>query len=320
MISDSLIDCRQRSNGATTPAGEKRIRRFIESREIELKNVAKQIEDEEAQRTTCDNAIYNIELAILNAKKLLKAHEKNLSPFKTLRDRMIDVFSSLSWETKSEETSEVLCGKLRECFDMPATNEDEIIQGLMESKTTKIQRLCENIEELEIDLVTWRLSFRLSQSGLDRLKATRNTIEEDIKLAKSGFRAFWKIPTDVWVPIFDCVRRDELDDYLERRDFSTLRPMVHVLSHVCYYWRRIVDTEPSLWTTVYAPTTKAWKYHEYDILISSSQRSNKPLTLICNLYQRFRPDDQYHATQRLEKDDSIAPILMPDDQTVGRLK
>jgi len=60
----SFIDYSQRSNGVTTAAGERMIREFIESREIDLKHVTKRIEEEEAKIILCDNAIYNLEMAI----------------------------------------------------------------------------------------------------------------------------------------------------------------------------------------------------------------------------------------------------------------
>jgi hypothetical protein len=94
-----------------------------------------------------------------------------------------------------------------------------------------------------------------------------------------------------------------MDDYLERRDQKSLRPVVHVFSHVCYSWRRIVDEEPLLWTTVYAPPTQIWKYHEYNLIASSARKSKRPLTLLVNVYQGGLGHD---FTRRFEKDDSIA--------------
>ena len=313
MISYSFIDYRQRSNLATTAAGERRIRKFIESKESELKHLKNQIEKEEAQIISCDNAIYNLELAIPDGTKLLKAHDQNLSILKTLRERISDIPSLLSWETKPEEMSEELCAELKECLAMPAANNGEVIQDQLKLITTEVRRLCDKICQLEMDLEMWKFSRKLSQSSLDHLKSARNTIEEDIILAKSPFSAIWKIPTNVWAMIFDCVRREEMHNYVKTTDLRTIRPIVHVLSHVCHSWRRIVDTEPLLWTTVYAPPTPAWKFHEHDLLVSSTQRSNRHLTLLVNVHQTFTSDFQYDPSRRFEQDGSIAATLVPDE-------
>jgi hypothetical protein len=314
MISFSSIDFRQRSNGATTATGQKRRRRFIESQEIDLKHNAKQIEEEEAQIMSCDNAIYNLELAIPDGRKLLKAYDDSLSTLNTLREQISDISSLLSWDMKPEETSEALCGELKECFIMRAANKGNLIQDQIELITTEVQRLCDKIRQLEMDLEMWRFSRKLSQSTLDHLTSTKNAIEEDIESAKSTFRALWKIPADIWVTIFDWVRREELNDYLKRTDFKTLRPIIHVLSHICYSWRHIVDTEPLLWTTVYAPPTPAWKYHECDLLFSSAQKSNRHITLLANVNQKFMSNFQYNPSRHLEKDGSIAATLVPDER------
>jgi hypothetical protein len=92
--------------------------------------------------------------------------------------------------------------------------------------------------------------------------------------------------------------------------------VVHVLSHVCHYWRRIVDSEPLLWTTVYAPPFQAWKNHEYAFLVSSAQRSNRHLTLLVNVYQTFPPDHSHNPSRRIERDGSIAATLVPDEEKI----
>jgi hypothetical protein len=110
MPSYSSINYRQRSNGVVTAGGAERIRRFIKSREIDLKNVTKRIEEEEPQITSCDNAIYNLELAILDARKILEMHDENLSNLKTQRKRISDISSLLSWN-KSRKKPQKRCAR-----------------------------------------------------------------------------------------------------------------------------------------------------------------------------------------------------------------
>jgi hypothetical protein len=312
----SFIDHRQRSNVVTTAAGEQRVREFIESREIDMKHVTKRIEEEEARIILCDNAIYNLELAILDGRKILEAHNKKISTLRNLKEQISDIPSLLSWETKPEETSESLCNEFKACFVIPAAKDGKKIQDQIDLATDELRKLLDKIRQLEMDLEMWKFSRKLSQPALDHLKSAISTIEEGIKSAVAAFRPLWKIPTNVWGTIFDCVRREELDDYLKNGDLKALRPVVHVLSHVCYSWRRIVETEPSLWTTVYAPPTRAWKRHEYDLLVSSAQKSNQHITLLVNVNQNFTFPHQYDPSRRLEKDGSIAATLVPDERTI----
>ena len=189
-----------------------------------MKHVAKRIEEEETKITSRGNAIYNLEMAIPDGRKIPKAHDENLSTFKTLRERISGISSLISWDTKPEETSEAFCDELKECFVMPAVKNVELIQDQIDLITAEARRLCDKILQLEMDSDMWRFSRKLSQSALDHLKSTRDTLEEDLKLAGSAFGAFWKIPTNVWVAIFDCVQREEMDDYLETVDFQISPP------------------------------------------------------------------------------------------------
>jgi hypothetical protein len=86
-----------------------------------LKRVTREIGEEETQITSCDNAIYNLEMAIPDGRKILKAYDDILSNLKSLTERLSDISPLLSWETKPEATSETLCGEFKECFVISKT-------------------------------------------------------------------------------------------------------------------------------------------------------------------------------------------------------
>jgi len=113
---------------------------------------------------SCDNAIYNFELAIPDAKKILEMYDENLSTLKTQRKRITDISSLLSWNKKPEETSEALSKELIARFVIPAASSDRLVKDQIDSVTDKARNLLDKIRQLEMELDMWTLSRNFSSS------------------------------------------------------------------------------------------------------------------------------------------------------------
>jgi hypothetical protein len=85
-----------------------------------MKNATKRVEEEEVRIIFHDNAIYNLELAIRDRRRILEAHDKkDFNPNECERVNIRYISSLL---TKPEQISEALCIELKACFVMPAAN------------------------------------------------------------------------------------------------------------------------------------------------------------------------------------------------------
>lgn len=230
-------------NAITTEAGEGRIRQFLEHRRKELTFIEAQITGEEARITTCNNAISNLEQLIPMARNVLDAHEENLKALRSLKNRTNDI---LNLQPKSESTSEALLKEFQTIVVIPESGNDESLETKITKITRELRNLWDKFRHLEMDLEGWRLSRQLSKSALEYLTSTRLSIAKAIEEAKVAFSPLWRIPANVWASIFKLVLQETVSDYVKANDGKTFRPVVYVLSHVCYRWRSLIQGEADL--------------------------------------------------------------------------
>lgn len=303
------IHLRQRSNGMTTTAGQERIKQFIATRKKALAEIRSKIEGEAAQITKCDHAILNLERTIPEGRKILQAHEENLTALGGIQQRMNNspkLDYSVFWD---EDTSIVLCNELRDCII--ASRDGEIVQKQLEITRKESRILWDKICQLEMELEGWKFSRRLSTAVLEHLDATKASIKKDIIGAQEAFSPLRKVPVDIWSRIFSLVLQMEVADYIEQGDTKSLRPLVHTISHVCHYWHWIVLRQPSIWSLVYAPPVSAWKYDEYYLLLMAIENSRSPVTLLVNIYQAF--SQGYNQGSRYDKEGRSVDVFTPKE-------
>lgn len=255
-----------------------------------------------------------MESAIPEGKKVLKAHTENLGLLTKVLENLFGLPSLVSLQMEPETTSKTLYNELRACAALPASKNGEIIGEQVEQLGKEVRVLWEKIHEMEMELHGWKFSQKLARTTIDHLKEMRAPVESDIEMAKEAFRAVWRIPADVWAQVFRLVQHMEFSCYIEQTHPKSLRPVVHVFSHVCLYWRWIVFNEPSLWSLVYIPPVQSLRQDEYDLLATSIEKSTQPLTLLVNTEQGFKYG--YHQNQRYEPNRSLAQPLFTDGHTL----
>jgi hypothetical protein len=140
-------------------------------------------------------------------------------------------------------------------------------------------------------------SNALVQASSQRLVVIRKQIQEEKRTWRWETRPLWRIPTEIWEVIFLLVLWGERHDYLKIYTTEPLRSISLTLSHVCSYWKLIVQNEPRLSTLVYGPPLRSWLLHEYDQLTESINRTTSPITVLTNLSQVF-PGGYYIVKRR----------------------
>jgi hypothetical protein len=112
-----MLEYRLGYNDSLTEIGTKRLHRYMKAREAELHAISTEIHDEENQLEMCNNAIFNLELAIPEGKQIIKATEHNLTSFLDIQSRLSDIKIATRKAMKNESTTRNLYTELRRWTD-----------------------------------------------------------------------------------------------------------------------------------------------------------------------------------------------------------
>ncbi|PVF91033.1 hypothetical protein CPB86DRAFT_878721 [Serendipita vermifera] len=306
-------------NNSPTQRETERIHYFIKTKEAEREFVQNELLNHLKQLKTCDDAIFNLELTVPDAKQILQANENSLVALLNIQTQLNLVRRIQEKKLRNEPVTKTLYSEFLSCSKQPLARLSEHIDEQISALKSDVRSLWDKVRELEMELGSWNSSKRLFQRAIKRLNASHWDIEEDIKLAGDAFRSIWNVPSDVWVKIFQYTIEEERVNYLSgNRCNRGMRPPLFKLSQVCQRWRYLVNNEPSLWTLVYVAPTSIWRQDENDLVVASIQKANAPLIVLTNLSQDFIGG--YYTDVRYNNDGEEASVVSPDESILFRGK
>ncbi|CAG8621672.1 1078_t:CDS:2, partial [Acaulospora colombiana] len=305
---------RSRSNSAATEAEVERLHHFIKAREMELDFVMKELIEEKNRLETCAKAIYNLELAIPEAKQLLKTHEDSLAAFINIQTLLNNIKLTQEETMKDESLTSTMYSDLRSFSTKTTTRTADLIDSQVIETRNNLRITLDKICHLELELAGWKSSKRRSEKTINRLKSNHLDIEDDIEESKDAFRSIWKISSDVWVKVWKYFVREALDDYLKKNPHDHgMKPPILTLSQVCSSWRRLVYNIPELWTLVYVAPTQVWRQCEHDLFVKSIEKAHSPVTVLTNLSQDF---SIYYHNRRYNLNGHLSETVSVKENTV----
>jgi hypothetical protein len=306
---------RQGFNNSLTEKGTERLREFIKTRETELKTIQKELLDETKRMQTCDNAIFNLEATIPEAKQILKANEDSLTSLLNIRSRLNSVELIKEKTLKEESGTMKLCAEFRSYSKKPLGRLSKYIEDQITALKTDVRALWDKARELELELGSWKVSKRLLQRAISRLNAHCSEIQADIKAGNDTFRPIWNMPSDAWVRVFKYAIQEELAAYLkENPNNQGMRPPIFNLCQVCQSWRYVVHNAPELWTLAYVAPANVWRQDEHGLVTTSLEKANDPITILTNLSQSFWTNYQHN--RRYDKNNAYGSIVSPNENTL----
>jgi hypothetical protein len=306
---------RQGDNSLPTELRSRAVHRFIKAREREVQDILTRISDEKDQLEICNNAVFNLELALFEGKKIIKTNEDTLASLITIQSRLGEINSMMQKETKNEPTSKYIYADLRNYSEKPIMRMTNVIDEQLAPLRDEVRTLWDKVRQVEMELSGWMSSKRLSEAVIKRLNDNLFDIEKDLKVAKQAFQAIWRVPPDVWAKIFRYAIQQAQDEYLKRNPTDRgLRPPMFNISQVCHRWRDLVHNDPDSWTLVYVAPYSVWCQDEYDLVIKSVQKSSAPITILTNLLQKSRYNyrDNFH----YDRSGNRLPCVEPNESTV----
>jgi hypothetical protein len=277
--------------------------------------ISTEISEEKSQLEVCNDAIFNLEIAIPEGKQIIRDTEDNLSSFIDIQSRLGDIKVASQKTMKNESTTKNLYTDLRSWTDKSIMRISDLIDEQIEVLKKDVRTLWDKIRQLEMELSGWRSSKRLSETSIKRLGVNFSDIETELQAGKQAFRPIWKIPSDVWVKIFEFFIQQAQDTYLE--DTTTrygMRPPMFNLSQVCQHWRYLVQSDPKCCNLVYVGPFSVWRQDEYDIVTKSVQKSMVPITVLTNLSQSVYYS--YQSNYRYDRNGNGITCLSPHEGTI----
>jgi hypothetical protein len=291
----------------------KRLHRFIKALEAELHTLLMRLSEEAEQLEICNSAIFNLELAIAEGRRLIKANEDNLSSFIAIRSRS-DIKPIEPTKMKDEPTTKSLYNELQGYSKNLAICTEDLIDAQIDAIRKDVRILSDKVYQLEIELSGWMSSENLSESVIKRLIDSRTAIRADLKAGRQAFRSIWKIPPELWAKIFRYSIQGTKDIYIKTNDGYGMRPPMFNLSQVCQRWRYLVQSNVESWGLVCVAPHQVWRQDEYDLVIKSVQNSNIPITVVINLSQTFRYG--YSSDNRYDQNGNCISCVSPNESTL----
>jgi hypothetical protein len=302
-------------NDSLTEIRIKTLRRFVKAQEAELHAISTEIHDEENQLEMCNNAIFNLELAIPEGKQIIKATEDNLTSFIDIQSRLSEIKVATQKAMKNESTTQNLYTELRSWTDKSIMRVSDLIDNQIIALKRDVRTLWDKVCQLEMELSGWKSCKGLSETSIKHLGVSRSGLETELEAGKQAFRPIWKIPSDVWTKIFEHVIQQAKDAYLKDKMTSYgMRPPIFNLSQVCQRWRYLMQNDPKSWQLVYVAPYQVWRQNEYDLVTESIQRSNVPITMLTNLSQSFFFHYNYNICY--DQNGMCLYLVSPDESTM----
>jgi hypothetical protein len=277
--------------------------------------ISTEISEEKNQLEVCNDAIFNLEIAIPDGKQIIRATEDNLSSFIDIQSRLGDIKVASQKTMKNESTTKNLYTDLRSWTDKSIMRISDLIDEQIEVLKKDVRTLWDKIRQLEMELSGWRSSKRLFETSIKHLGISFSDIETELQAGKQAFRPIWRIPSDVWVKIFELVIQQAQDTYLKDTPTSYgMRPPMFNLSQVCQHWRYLVRSDPKCCNLVYVAPFGVWRQDEYDLITKSVQKSMVPITVITNLSQSSYRSYQHNS--RYDRNGNYIECISPHEGTI----
>jgi hypothetical protein len=197
----------------------------------------------------------------------LSAHERDLADLEELKRRLDEDAS-----TEEEEAVDFL----------PA------IPNQTAQRKAEISFISKNLKEMQEDAQAKYCVQRLSEQHLAAMEHYHNGILNTLSGLKGAFSPIRKVPAECWATIFRYRVEEDFEEYVKKPGNMSIQSTTIVLSHVCYFWRRVVHAERDLWKyficgpdhAKMAPQIERWKHYT-----SFEPRS---FVFVTNLYARSR--------------------------------
>jgi hypothetical protein len=302
-------------NASPTKKETERIFHFVRSREAEKITVKKELKEERKLLETCNNAIFNLELILPEGKQMLTASEDSLASLVNILSHFNAIQRVEEKDLRDEPMTKNLYSELRSYSQKPLKRLSEYIEDQISNLKADVRVIWDKVRELEIELGGWKKSKRLSERAIKRLEANYSEIKADISLGNESFRAIWRMPSELWVKIFQYTIQGKLASYLKENQSNLgMRPPILDFSQVCQNWKYIVNCSPELWSLVYVAPANVWRRDEHSLVTNSLEKGNGPITILTNLNQSFW--NNYRHNQRYDKNNSLGPVVSPNENTI----
>jgi hypothetical protein len=289
--------------------------RFLKAREAEMQVISTEISEEKSHLQVCNDAIFNLEIAVPEGKQIIRATEDNLSSFIDIQSRLGDIKVASQKTMKNESTTKNLYADLRSWTDKSIMRISDLIDEQIEVLKKDIRTLWDKIRQLEMELSGWRSSKILSETSIKRLGISFSDIENELQAGRQAFRPIRKVPSDVWIKIFELVIQQIQDTYLKDSTNSYgMRPPMFSLSQVCQHWRYLVQSDARCCNLVYIAPFSVWREDEYDVVTKSAQKSTLPITVLTNLSQSLY--FSYQHNYRYDSNGNHITRISPHEGTV----
>jgi hypothetical protein len=251
--------------------------------EASLEATSKELCSAITRNTQRLNLNYRGLIAILSGKEIFGILQLDRRVLQLARSMVHDIVE-LVVENKAAETQE---SDRLEKMRLRLADIIENVEAITEEQEEIIQVYHLMIADFKSPAKEQEVFRDLIQASSQRLIVIRNRIQKEKKAWRRETRLIWRIPTEVWEPIFLFALQGELDDYLNNDTTKPFRSTTISLSHVCSDWRLIVQNAPQLPALVYGPPVRSWFPNEYDRLSEAIQRTTSSITVLTNLAQLF---------------------------------
>lgn len=210
--------------------------------------------------------------------------------------------------------NKVQYSEIRDYLVKPVKPIMNLVDEQIECLKREIRNLWDKVHHLEMELMGWKFSKGLSEKVIKRLEANRDDLLEELKHGENKFRPIWKVPSDVWSRIFGYYIQNALDGYLKENPKNLgMRPPIFNLSQVCQYWRYLIHNDTKAWRLVYIAPNRVWRQDEQEFITKSLQKASMPITVLTNISQQFRWNDDNH---RYDQNGSYLSGVSPNESTV----
>ncbi|KAG8829699.1 hypothetical protein FRC17_006169 [Serendipita sp. 399] len=224
-------------------------------------------------------------MALSQAREAFNTHSANSQNLQQAYHGITRMYFMKKLQMNPEEESSQLYEQFYSSLDDYISQSRDITktQWILAEKVAS--ELKQKIHDMELELDGWRSSLELADNGLKYLRSACSQIEKEISSAKRTFHPLRRIPSDLWIDIFNHVVDGEVHDYFQRNSNLPLRSTPYILSQVCRLWRQIVIGKKSLWCFVAAHPFRIWSSNKYALFSNTIHKSGSPLSLVVNLSQ-----------------------------------
>ncbi|CAG7850993.1 SubName: Full=Uncharacterized protein {ECO:0000313/EMBL:CCA76139.1} [Serendipita indica DSM 11827] len=240
-------------NGVPTNGSQTRLMKLLAGKKREIMTANKRILTTRELISASEAAISNLENTIERAYHVTITMQICLRSLETVCDNIKSLDTgSTSIDSTKESNSFKTCHTVISYIGLPSQLDE--LKSLPDQTTQLLERI-ENLERMTLQMkkepLDWRMELEFHQYDLKQLEIHHKSLGEVINGIKSILSAMRRIPTEIWVKVFDYWVRER---DLEAAHHSLPSPLL--LGQVCSSWRQIVLGTPALWVRfdIYKPT------------------------------------------------------------------